>query len=395
MFSRPIQPEFVNINSIENAFVENPTIVETLSINIPDNIIKTADYFKNKTILDNCKIADLKEIIKFYRSTVHFSRDDKYSVVQMKNIKTIYDFSLSGKKEDLSNRIKDYFKKDKSAIKIQSAFRRCLVKLEIFLRGPALKNRALCVNDTDFYTLEPLKEIPMESFFSYMGEGDFVYGFDLNSILSLIKNSRNDKLVNPYNRESMQTIILNVQCLSRVSGIIRKTKIRNVKNSEQPSFRSRVIGITYNSEAALDELRKAKAKPLNQRITDLFIEIDQLGNYTQSRWFSDLNRQEMMRYFRCIYDIWNYRAQLSFDTKRKICPLFDPFGNTLFSLSQLLIMTDDQLRMLCLSVMEQMVLTGIDKDHKMIGTFHILTALTVVSSNARSNLPWLFESLGF
>jgi hypothetical protein len=395
MFSRPIQPEFVNINSIENAFIENPTFVEPLSINIPDNIIKTADYFKNKTILDNCKIADLKEIIKFYKSTVHFSRDDKYSVVQMKNIKTIYDFSLSGKKEDLSNRIKDYFKKDKSAIKIQSAFRRYLVKLEIFLRGPALKNRALCVNDTDFYTLEPLKEISMESFFSYMGEGDFVYGFDLNSILSLIKNSRNDKLVNPYNRESMQTIILNVQCLSRLSGIIRKTKIRNVKNSEQPSFRSRVVGITYNSEAALDELRKATAKPLSQRITDLFIEIDQLGNYTQSRWFSDLNRQEMMRYFRCIYDIWNYRAQLSFDTKRKICPLFDPFGNTLFSLSQLLIMTDDQLRMLCLSVMEQMVFTGIDKDHKMIGTFHVLTALTVVSSNARSNLPWLFESLGF
>jgi hypothetical protein len=96
-----------------------------------------------------------------------------------------------------------------------------------------------------------------------------------------------------------------------------------------------------------------------------------------------------------MFDIWNYRAQLSFDTKRKICPLRDPFGNVYYSLSQLLNLTDDQLKMLCLSVMEQMILTGIDKDHKMLGTFHILTALTVVSGPARANLPWLFESLGF
>jgi hypothetical protein len=45
--------------------------------------------------------------------------------------------------------------------------------------------------------------------------------------------------------------------------------------------------------------------------------------------------------------------------------------------------------------MEQMILTGIDKDHKILGTFHVLTALTVVSGPARANLPWLFESLGF
>jgi hypothetical protein len=45
--------------------------------------------------------------------------------------------------------------------------------------------------------------------------------------------------------------------------------------------------------------------------------------------------------------------------------------------------------------MEQMILTGVDKDHKMLGTFHALTALTIVSTPARSNLPWLFESLGF
>jgi len=146
---------------------------------------------------------------------------------------------------------------------------------------------------------------------------------------------------------------------------------------------------------ASEELRKAKSKPLTQRINDLFIEIDQLGNYTQSEWFLQLNRAEIIRYFRCMYDIWNYRAQLSIETKRKICPLRDPFGNVYHSLSQLLNLSDDQLKILCLSVMEQMILTGIDKDHKILGTFHVLTALTIVSGPARLNLPWLFESLGF
>jgi hypothetical protein len=48
---------------------------------------------------------------------------------------------------------------------------------------------------------------------------------------------------------------------------------------------------------------------------------------------------------------------------------------------------------ICLSVMEDMVYTGIDTEYKTIGTFHVLTALTVVNQEARTNMPWLYESL--
>jgi hypothetical protein len=306
-------------------------------------------------------------------------------------IKNKYDFSLNGKKEDLITRIKTFFNKEKSAILIQSLVRKYIVKTEMLLRGPALKNRKICVNDNDFYTLEPLSNIPLESFFSYKGEGDFIYGFDINSVISLIKNNNQTKLINPYNRENMTTIVGSINTLIKINNIIRKKQTESSLN-----YILNVINTkNYNLNDAAEELRKAKLKPLDQRINDLFVEIDQLGNYTQSEWFSQLNRPDIVRYFRCIYDIWNYRAQLSIETKRKICPLRDPFGNIYHSLSQLLNLSDDQLKMLCLSVMEQMILTGIDKDHKMLGTFHVLTALTVVSGPARANLPWLFESLGF
>jgi hypothetical protein len=381
MFSRPIRPSFI----IENAFIEPEQLLNnfnpSLKTVIPKNIIKSSDFFNKNVKLEKYKISDLKDTLKYYKTTINFAKEQTYTSPEIRIIKNKYDFSLNGKKEDLIIRVKTFFNKEKSAILIQSIFRMNLIKKDLQLRGPALKNRKLCVNDNDFYNLEPLSNIPTESFFSYKGEGDFVYGFDLNSIISLIKNSNQDKLINPYNRENMIEIVSNINSLIRINNIIRKKQSSN--------------SVCSKLNDASELLRSVKAKPLNQRIKDLFIEIDQLGNYTQSEWFSELNRQELLRYFRCMFDIWNYRAQLSFDTKRKICPLRDPFGNVYYSLSQLLNLTDDQLKMLCLSVMEQMILTGIDKDHKILGTFHILTALTVVSGPARANLPWLFESLGF
>jgi hypothetical protein len=390
MFSRPLPPPLI----IENEFIESEIINNykpLLKTIVPSNVLKSSDFFNKKINLEKYKIADLKDILKFYKTTVKFSKENLYTSTQMRNIKNNYDFALNGKKEHLIKRVKIFFIKEKSAVLLQSIIRKYIVKKEMLLRGPALRNRSLCVNDTDFYTLEPLSNISVESFFSYKGEGGFVYGFDLNSIISLIKNSNQDKLINPYNRENMITIVNDINIIIKINNIIRKKQVCSSLNS-----RLNIINANnYNMNEASEELRKAKSKPLTQRTNDIFIEIDQLGNYTQSEWFSQLNRPEIIRYFRCMYDIWNYRAQLSLNTKRKICPLRDPFGNGYYSLSQLFNLSDDQLKMLCLSVMEQMILTGIDKDHKMLGAFHVLTALTVVSGPARANLPWLFESLGF
>jgi len=36
---------------------------------------------------------------------------------------------------------------------------------------------------------------------------------------------------------------------------------------------------------------------------------------------------------------------------------------------------------------------GIDNDHRQLGALHSLTALTLVSPEARTGLPWLYESV--
>lgn len=402
MFSRHIQPNIKNPISIEN---------EVIELSEEKNIPNSSIFLPNKKNIEKLKITELRELLKNYKSTISFSKNKHYTTVQVKCIKSKYDFSMGGKKEVLVNRLRELITKEQAAVQIQKTFRKFITITEMKFRGPGLKNRKLCVNDTDFYTLEPLKDIEIDSFFSYTGVGGFIYGFDLNSLLMLLKNCKADKFINPYTRESMLSIMFMIQDLARITYIKRKNErslINPVKNNIKPegqnslySINTRISnllgGINYSVEEAVEELRKARVKSLSQRVNDLFNEIDQLGNYTQAEWFSELNNQGLIRYFRCLYDIWNYRAQLSLQTKIKICPLADPFSTSLVSVSgsihALLNLSDNQLKILCLTAMENMVLTGIDKDHKMIGSFHVLTALTVVSNSARANLPWLYESL--
>ena len=65
-------------------------------------------------------------------------------------------------------------------------------------------------------------------------------------------------------------------------------------------------------------------KEFKLRILSLFQNINSLGNYSKSEWFTDLSKDKLVIFIRELYDIWNYRAQLLPDTKRLIVP---PHGN--------------------------------------------------------------------
>lgn len=62
--------------------------------------------------------------------------------------------------------------------------------------------RSLCVNDTDFFTLEPLTEIDKHQFISFKDKDNFIYGFDICSLYKLLTDS-NGPVTNPYNRNKI------------------------------------------------------------------------------------------------------------------------------------------------------------------------------------------------
>lgn len=106
-----------------------------------------------------------------------------------------------GNKPVLKARLVNVYNQIKSAIKIQSAFRRYLVIESERMKGPGYKYRNKCVNDTDFFSMDKIQQVPCESFFSYVGNGGIVYGFNIFSLLMLFKTTK--KIANPYTREDI------------------------------------------------------------------------------------------------------------------------------------------------------------------------------------------------
>ena len=284
------------------------------------------------------------------------------------------------------------------------------------LRGDGYKNRSICTNDTDPCTLEPLGEIEHEFFFSYRDSKGHIYGFNIISLITLLKSAK--KIENPYTREVLDKDTVNriislykIICIifsiaakendapaitNQHINTINVTQRHNIVASQNRNPRTEFIMNQINTPvyqeitAKLDEIRR---RPIANRITELFIEIDQLGNYTQSAWFSNLERRDYIRLYRCLYDIWNYRANIPYSMKRSICIVGDPFYNVINMNTYYNDMSFDRIQSACLTVFENMIYCGIDVEYRKIGTFHALSALTLVSSHARVSMPWLYESV--
>jgi hypothetical protein len=333
-----------------------------------EDIITVYEYMKNKHVLHSFKLPDLKGIAKYYKLPV------------------------SGKKKEVFDRIEGYFLKIWSLIKIQRTFRGYLVRLNFRLRGEGYRERVLCVNDNDFYSLEPLKEIPFEYFYTFRC-GKFIYGCNIISLIHLIKI----KPVNPYNRENIsqetiQSIVRLYNNIKLVFGLPSDApviKVNSKRNLDRPN------GPISNEifETRRNTLRTLRLKTMSERINEIFMEIDQLGNYTQSQWFSTLDRREYIQLFRMLYEIWMYRGRLTREIKMYICILADPFQAVYRERIAFHEASIEVIRDLCLKVMEYMVYCGIDDEYRKIGALHVLTALTYVSLGARSSLPWLYETL--
>ena len=426
MLSRPLRL-FIE-NEIENIFIENIIDVDDALLNEPNSPrprrksakkeseliivgMTYGDFCKSGKNLNSFKKDELADVLRYYKGTISFIRTEHYTRDEIKAIKSTYDFSLSGKKTDVLERVQKIYGREKIAIFMQKRIRGMYTRKLMALRGPALKNRKLCVNDSDFYTLEPIKDIPLSSFFSYTGSGDFVYGFDISSLLTLLKNSK--RLQNPYNRESMEQTVHDIYYAERLSKIVHPngetpivsclkppSQTLRYELSNQSLIRVQSIlnvdnSVQYCPRTMVNKINEIRSKSINERVRGVFMEIDHLGFYTQPNWFSDLQRFSFIRFYSGLYDIWHYRAQLSFDTKRKICPLQDPFTKVMTEPINYSNLTEDQIREMSLEVMEDMIFTGLDNDNRSLGAFHVLSALTLVSVPARSNMPWLYESLVF
>ena len=299
----------------------------------------------------------------------------KYNLVELKKICLQYKLPRVGNKEELMLRIYDYFKNSVSLLNIQRVFRGYLQRKLNMLRGPALKKRGICTNDTDFYTMDDMAEIPTSQFYSYKDEDGFVYGFNILSIHNLIMKE-SDRPKNPYNRNEFSNKIKDdIKRIIKISRIMKAPVEIEIK------------------QEILDPRKRMEMK-----ILELFQLMNSYGNYANSEWFTNLSRIENIRFARELVDIWNYRAQLTPAKKMEICPphgtpfLGTPYHINIATNISLNNLTNDTLIRFNIQIIENLIRTSIDVDNKTLGALYVLSALTLVSYEARNAMPWLYEA---
>ena len=349
---------------MNDSFKKNKSLMEDymnlITINCESTIVVQQKL--NAKNISISKLNNHNEVIRY-----------NFNLPQLKLFAQQYNLKISGNKTQLINRIYSFLYFSKYIIKIQKTFRGIIARKYKSLHGPAILNRKLCTNADDFITMEPIEEIKFHQFYSYKDEDGFIYGFDINSLHNLFLNSKNSEIIfNPYNRNIIPKIIVNT-----IKHIVRL---------------SRILKIHINLQFEDDSLNVSNEKALELRALSLFQNIDALGNYSDSQWFLSLDRNKLIKFIRELCDIWNYRAQITYEAKCNICP---PNGNPFGNLSMPYIQTELNMinvKKVILKVLEKIVNSGVDKDSKTLGAYYILGSLTLVNENAATSLPWLFQS---
>ena len=355
---------------------------------IKNNIL---EYYFNLPIKSKkafIKIVDEDFNIPNYNEYNHILTTN-YSVSQLKLIAKYHKLKTTGNKEYLKKRLYNFLYFSCTITNIQKKVRSYLIKKYIKLHGPGFNNKALCSNDVDFCTLDNLNNIPYNQFISFKDENDHIYGFDILSLYNLfMKVTKNNKTRTP-NELTSNNNLLNVQ--NPFTNIffsynVLKQLLEYIKLSNLLKIH---IDLNYDDLAHL-----SKNKQTEMKILTLFQRIDSLGNYTNIKWFLELDKYGLIRFIRELVDIWNYRANLSQETRREIVPpRGNPFYDEQLNVNNLPQYNFIQIRKYSITIIDSMINKGINENSCLLGSYYVLCALTMVSSDAADSLPWLYEAV--
>lgn len=291
----------------------------------------------------------------------------KKTVPELKEICRSYKLKVSGNKKELIKRIIENTERNKATLIIQKFFRKYLIKKFNQIKGEHL--RKLCVNDTDFYSLDDIKEISYTQFFAFKDITGHAYGWDISSIWNLIiKVKSGEKLLNPYTCTPFPEYVY-----SSLNKIIKLNKILKI-----------------NMSFSL-EVDNGYVNTFESKLLSTFQYINSLGNYSDHNWVLELSDFQLKKFVMELYDIWTYRAGLS-NEMRSLITISNPFPFNVVLFSRTWY-TLEELREFVLSIIYNFVYKGQNNEYKQLGVMYVLTALTMVNQNAANALPWLYLSV--
>ena len=330
-------------------------------------------------------------------------REEYYTVDQLRYMCAVYHLRTSGlKKNDLVRRLYAYLRcSARFAVPLQAWARGRIVRKYLESHGPAFRDRSLCTNTEDFYTMDELTDIPMQQFFSFRNKTGFVYGFD---ILSIYKLWRREVLAK---KEALRTEQARRGGSDNdiMTGDNKTCKV-SVKNPYDnqliPSYALRAMGdmirlghlLHLSPVLAVKEKKLPPEKTVEMNAVKLFQGINDLGHYADAMWFMELDARQLQFMEQYLADIWFRRAGLSEAVRRRICPR-GGVGQRIPMLMQRLgdRVSLDDMRAAVMTSMDALVFSGTTLDDRGLGAYYVLGALTMVSRTAAAAMPWLYEAM--
>ena len=354
--------------------------------------MKNCMYNMNKTeikhyisqIMERCNVLfhESNKLLKISKNqftilntqNYHDMNKINYTISQLIAMTKYYNLTSCGTKQELVKKIYFHLHFTFFVTKIQKLFRGFLQRKFNKLFGPALplKNRKLCINNTDFITLEELESIPYGRFFSFK-EMDFIYGFDFVSLYQLLFDPKcASKKKNPYNRNPISPEVEN--------NIIRVLHISKILK----------IPVSTRMEKYLGDL--SNEKMLEMRVLNLFQTISSFGVICSSEWFLSLTRNKLIYFIHELYDVWMNRADLTQEVKKRICY---PSGNPFKHINMHFIHTTNNdlfAKKMVMDILEKFVYLGIDAEYQTLGSYYVIGSLALVNDATASSFPWLYDS---
>jgi len=411
-------------------------IIKQKRVSNPENLENCASC-KNVVVLKS-----KPEEISINNYGLLLCSDYDYKVVELKKMCRIIQkergykkMKTTGTKFEMKQNIYNFYNHTFHSIKIQLKFKSYLRRKLTMLRGPALKNRDICINETDFYTLDPIRDIPDTQFFSYeekCGLKMCCYGFDIASIFNLILNDNSSDNIanlnrrlawtwtessNPYNRSVIpHNITQNILKIIKIDAMLNSKKNETGKNKKNCSNNNGnnlilngdegvegvegTIGNNNNNGNIVIELPQDVLTPqqrYRQNVLQLFQNINSLGHYSDPDWFLVLTYQQHITFLRELIDIWNYRAELSYSARVAIYPPNgSPFPQHIMGwLTHQFYsyLTMENIISINMTIIERLTITAVLESDRCLGANFVLCALTLVSIPAREALPWLYQSV--
>ena len=167
--------------------------------------------------------------------------------------------------------------------------------------------------------------------------------------------------------------------------------LRLFTNNEISDINKRVeklkkFGINLENESKIELSEEEK---IDLDIKELFYKINMLDNYTDHKWFSNLNLNSLINLYIKTEDIWNYRSLLSESAKKNIVGNHKIFQIPIIRIQQE--KSKKNMQKVLIKYFDMMISNGIDINEKKLGAILVLSGLVEVSHEASLGLPHLIQ----